>query len=370
MNVITKIIWKVSRNIATSLIDDIDKLLEFIGINRIFSFINSLPDNLINNTQFSDTSILHNRYTIPVPIHQNLDQTPTVTQFLNIANSEYTITGHPKETTPFLIHNKQVAIQDATTGMAAKVWKTNKNQLVISFQGTTGGDNLFLNPFLTISQLATDVQTNNQAVSQAEKKALQFTQYVVNEAEKQGYYTNDIFVTGHSLGGVEASYVAQQTGLAGMAFEAKGIPSSEIGHGQGNNFVSIVTYGDPMGEYASDTLPDSPLVTSMNPGEKHQFNHYGKLVMLGDVKDEIKIKNKLADWNSNSLNNIFDLINVFPDFIKYHLPNTQAADMGIKLSPHSILADTITTQHGPIVPIGNDTISQIMHYIPVNQNLS
>ncbi|WP_086632814.1 hypothetical protein [Commensalibacter intestini] len=62
---------------------------------------------------------------------------------------------------------------------------------------------------MTVSQIASDVQVWNQSISQGQKTALKFAQYAVHQAEAQGYTTNNIFVTGHSLGGIEASYVAQ-----------------------------------------------------------------------------------------------------------------------------------------------------------------
>jgi hypothetical protein len=37
------------------------------------------------------------------------------------------------------------------------------------------------------------------------------------------------FVTGHSLGGWEAEYVAQNTGLAGIGFESLGLSSRAPG---------------------------------------------------------------------------------------------------------------------------------------------
>lgn len=365
MSLFVKKLWSHARSAVTNVIDDINKFENVTGINNLLSFTMSIPDNLINHTTRTDLSVLNNNYTITAPTNQDINHTPTASEFLNAANTEYAITGTPDGMKPFLVNGKQLAIQDVASGMAAKVWVTSENQIVIAYQGTTGGDNLLLNPLMTVSQIASDVQVWNQSVSQGQKTALKFAQYAVHQAEAQGYTTNNIFVTGHSLGGIEASYVAQQTGLGGVAFESTGIPSSSTAH-NGDNFVSIVTNGDPVGEYASDTAKGNAFVTSMAPGANNEFNHYGTVVTVGDSADSASMLNKISDWNKNSLKNVVDIASIIPDMVKYHLPGTQAADMNITLSPHSLTADMIVTQHGPVVSMGNDSISQLMtHALPV-----
>lgn len=152
--------------------------------------------------------------------------------------------------------------------------------------------------------------------------------------------------------------------MAGIGFEATGIPFFDTAKGNGNNFVNVVTYGDPVGEYGSDTEKNAPFVTSMPAGKHNTLDHYGKVAMIGDAYDSIHMQNKLNDWDSASLENVFDIVNVIPDFFKYHLPNTQAQDMGMSLSSLSLIYDAFYTQHGPIIPMGNDTIFQAMNYTP------
>lgn len=368
MGYLVKQFWTCARNVVGSFLDDLDQIANNTGLNSLLSFTFSIPDNLINHTTTSKLSVLNNNYTITAPVNQDISNTPTVSEFLNAANTEYAITGTPGGMKPFLVNDKQLAIQDFASGMAAKVWVTNDNQVVIAYQGTGGGDNLLLNPAMLISQVATDIGVWNQTVTSAQENSLKFAQYVVHEAEKQGYNTNNIFVTGHSLGGIEASYVAQQTGLGGIAFEATGIPSSTTAKGDGSNFASIITYGDPVGEYASDTAAGTPFVTSMSAGENGQFDHYGKVVAIGDKADSIAMQNKLSNWNSLSLTNITSIISIIPDFLRFHLPGTQAANMGIDLSPRSLLYNFIVTQHGPVIPMGNDSILQAMdRVLPVTK---
>lgn len=93
---------------------------------------------------------------------------------------------------------------------------------------------------------------------------------------------DNIFITGHSLGSSVASYVGQQIGLAGVAFESTGIPSSSTAKGTGDNFINVVNYGDPWAEYESDTARNFAIVQALPAGESGDLNHCGKVVTVGD----------------------------------------------------------------------------------------
>ena len=75
--------------------------------------------------------------------------TPTVTEFLNAAISEYVIGGVPDGMKAFAVGGQQLSYYDTLTGAVAHTWITAENQVLISFAGTTGGENLLLNPLLT-----------------------------------------------------------------------------------------------------------------------------------------------------------------------------------------------------------------------------
>lgn len=361
-------IWKWGYSVVTDAIDDIQELLDKTQLNKFISHIVSIPDHYVNHVQMTNLNILNNDYTIQAPVNQDLTKTPTVEMFLSAANTTYTLTGKPWNLSPFLVNGEQVSIIDEITGMAAEVWKTDKNQLIIAFQGTTGGDNLLLNPALIITQVMSDLVIMNQSQPLCFDNSLKFTQYVVHEAELQGYTTNDIFLTGHSLGGTEASYVAQKTGLGGVSFESYALSAALTGNGNGSNFVSVETYGDPWGQYGSDTMPNSPLVTETTSIINTEYNHYGKVVQLGSLHDQARMESQYAHWGSSVLGNLVDFVKIIDDFFIYHLPITQARNMGITdLYPYSLILNTISTQHGPIAPIGQNTIQQALDYVPVQQ---
>ena len=100
--------------------------------------------------------------------------TPTVTEFLNAAISEYVIGGVPDGMKPFTVGGHQLTYYDTLTGAVAHTWTTAENQVLISFAGTTGGENLLLNPLLTAGGLLSDLQVLNRQVSnaQVESKAM------------------------------------------------------------------------------------------------------------------------------------------------------------------------------------------------------
>ncbi len=109
------------------------------------------------------------------------------------------------------------------------------------------------NPFIAVAQILTDLQViYTQTTPWAFTDALRFAERVQAAAAEQGYAPEDIFVTGHSLGGWEAQYVAQQIGLAGVGFESPGMSSTVPGNGADSMFVNVETYGDPAPFMASD----------------------------------------------------------------------------------------------------------------------
>ena len=93
---------------------------------------------------------------------------------------------------------------------------TPQNQVIIAYQGTTGGENIAINPLGAIGALVTDVGVYAGVTTPAELDSLNFAKFVTALANAQGFSTSNVFVTGHSLGGIEAEYVAAHTGLGGM----------------------------------------------------------------------------------------------------------------------------------------------------------
>ncbi len=265
---------------------------------------------------------------------------PTVSDFLNAANVEYIGNGTPAGLTPFLVNGAQLSYTDTSTGVHADVWQTAAGQVIVAFQGTQD-----------FQQFLVDIGVYLKEVTKGEQESAAFVQTALADAAAQGIAASDVFITGHSLGGIEAEYAAQQTGLAGIAFEPTGIPPGS-GPGNGSNFVDIVTYGDPVGNYCSDIKGLWPFAPPYVPGGG-KLPHYGQIVQIGDASDQKKL-------TKNALN----LVALFGLLLDYHLPGVQAHDLDVTLSPYSGVIDGIGDMKGAVIDVANDTISQLLAKYP------
>ena len=225
--------------------------------------------------------------------------TPTVSEFLNAANCEYLVNAIPAGMHAYTRNGTAVTFTDNADGVVAAVFVTSENQLIIAYQGTTGGLNFPLDPIAAASQVITDIgifldDTSKGRVPGAYRVALNFAKSVVTSASAQGYTASNVFVTGHSLGGIEAQYVAQQTGLGGMSFEATGLATKAAAGAIGSNFVNLVTDGDPVGNFSSDIQGEQPFApTFVSQGGRAP--HYGPIVTLGSATDQMSLSRTVAE---------------------------------------------------------------------------
>jgi hypothetical protein len=285
--------------------------------------------------------------------------TPTVAQFLNAANAEYVLGGVPAGMHPFTVLGIPVSYTNDLDGVSARVWVTPQNQIVIAYQGTTGGENIAINPAAAASQLIADIGVYAGITTPGEIDSLNFAKFVTSLANWQGYSTSNIFVTGHSLGGIEAEYVAAKSGLGGIGFESTGLPHFS-GEGAGANFVNIVTDGDPVGNYSSDIRGEQPFAPAYTQGGG-TLPHYGNVVTIGSPADQTTLTNDVAKWgDGNLLDQAAVLGNLVGLLLDFHLPGTQAHDLGVTLNPYSSLVDGGGVQTGPVFNVANDTIPQLL----------
>jgi len=296
---------------------------------------------------------------------QAASTTPTVTQLLDAANAEYIIGGVPAGMHAFKFLDVPVTYTDPIDGVAASVWVTPQNQLIIAYQGTTGGENIILDPAGAAAQVITDIgiflaDTSAGIRPAAYGDALDFAKLVVSMAATEGYSTANIFVTGHSLGGIEAAYVAQQTGLGGIGFEPTGLSTAPASGTTGTNFVNIVTDGDPVANFCSDLAGEQPFAPPyVAAGGKAP--HYGWIVVIGNAADQATLSQDVAKYGDG---NVVDAADVLADLValllEFHLPGVQAHDLGVTLSPSAAVVDGIGDLNGPVFNAANDTIPQLI----------
>ena len=225
----------------------------------------------------------------------NTPGAPTIGQLKEASADAYSPLGPtaPPGWKPFTDANgKQFSINNSN-GVTANAWVTDQNKIVIVYEGTN-----VLNPTSILADLPVALKQN----SAGEKDSVDFANEVSQAAKSDGYTSDDVFVTGHSLGGIEAEYVAQQTGLGGASFDATGIPPSATAVGDGKNFTDYLHYGDPVSNYASDASGDGQYKPT-------DLSHYGNVVFFGDQSAQTELEN-----NANTTN----VGGVAADFLKYH----------------------------------------------------
>jgi len=288
--------------------------------------------------------------------------TPTVSELLNASNAEYFI-GNPAPVgmKPFKIFGLPVTYTNTADGVSASVWVTAENQVIIAYQGTSGGENLLVDPGILITQIIDDFDAATVTNPPAYTDALNFANYVVGAANAQGYSTANIFVTGHSLGGIEAEYVASQTGLGGIGFEPTGLPAKDI-KTQATNFVNTVEYGDPVASYSSDVSGEQPFCPPYTAGSAGggPDPHYGLIIEFGSPADQATMTKDMANWQKSKSDDTATLANWVGLLLAHHIPGVQAHDLGVTLNPYSAIVDGIGVKTAPVWNVANLTIPQFV----------
>ncbi|MGV0849136.1 hypothetical protein ABQF03_02905 [Mycolicibacterium phlei] len=285
-------------------------------------------------------------------------KTPTGAQFLNAATAAYVLGGTPGGLQPFVVDGFQMSITNIFSGTVGKAWVTPEGQVIIAYQGTTGGSHLLFNPLIVISQLIADLQVAFTGTTPwAFHDAYNFAQRVRAEAAEQGYADSDIFVTGHSLGGWQAQYVSQRTGLAGIGFEGPGFNTKVPGNGADSLFVNIATYGSTAPLLATDLPGLQPFMPPFVPGGGSK-PHYGPIVMIGDPAAATPVYNAAALWGKGLIGSAIFLIDFLGNFFQYHLPGVQAYHLGV--TPDPGVVPWMGTRRGPVHDYADLTIQQLL----------
>jgi len=125
---------------------------------------------------------------------------------------------------------------------------------------------------------------NNQQHIPALTDAINFVGQALQEYYgKPGY--GEIYVTGHSLGGIEAEAEAKAWSniAGGITFGATGLPGNTTAGGPAT-LINYVEYGDPVGNYASDP------VNALSEQTLGVMYHYGQVMMIGSTQDVYQLQ--------------------------------------------------------------------------------
>lgn len=187
---------------------------------------------------------------------------PAISEFLQASAWTYT-QGQTPAPNPFTVNGKQMTSLDVASGFYGAAFLSMSGQVIVAFEGTDIGG-FEQQPEFVGAQLLADLTIYRGDKPPAFDDALAFTQAVIRQAAKVGISKDDVFVTGHSLGGGEAAYVAAQLGLGGATFGAPGIASDLVPAGAVSQLTNYVEWGDPVGNYSAPSFVESNILFSNN----------------------------------------------------------------------------------------------------------
>ncbi|MTJ80362.1 MAG: hypothetical protein F8N37_05005 [Telmatospirillum sp.] len=195
----------------------------------------------------------------------------------------------------------------------------NSGSLIIAYEGTSPAASTY-----GLATLKADAEIQqHHTPTQLFNDVAQFALASESAAQTHAGFNGNAYVTGHSLGGIEAEsaaiYLNSQSHNAqgvsfggGVTFGATGIPGYVNNPATAPKLVNYVDYGDPVGNYASHmpagTGNDYIAVPLITPPQ----DHVGTVAMVGDP----------GDWNV-----------VSPTFLTfgYHMLDHYAEDMGVSI---------------------------------------
>ncbi len=187
---------------------------------------------------------------------------PSVSEFLEASAWTYTQnTSKLKLVTPFKVNGQQMTSLDTAAGFFGGAFLSASGQVIVAFEGTDIGNFDNQHEFVS-AQLLADLMIYRGDKPPAFDDALAFTKAVVQQAAKAGISKDNVFVTGHSLGGGEAAYVAAQLGLGGATFGAPGIADDLVPSGAVSQLTNYVEWGDPVGNYSAPSFIESNILFS------------------------------------------------------------------------------------------------------------
>jgi len=289
-------------------------------------------------------------------------------EYLEASNVEYTgIMPENGDLKPLLDKQGNAVVSDISgDGFQAQAFLDPNNNVIVAFKGSLPNPSAPIGSYGQGSFDA-DAELALGQIPAALTDAKTFMKAVVDAANFNHIAAQNIFVTGHSLGGAEAEYVMGSfpTLGGGDTFGAPGI--NVTGLDTAADLTDYVAYGDPIGNFGSDTIAigADPLFGPSGVQHVGQVQYTGD-VSNGDVliSEEIKLPDQLL---------FFDL----PDAVgtahailvdqtnQYHLLNTSyAPDLDYSLDSNG---DAVANASiGPTAPagVGVDQVNLLLNQNP------
>ncbi len=183
-------------------------------------------------------------------------------------------------------------------GFYAQAYSDGNGNIIISFEGT--------DPSRTSSYSWGTFLADGMIFAHVDPPTFDEAYNFASQIKYQ-YLSSNVYVTGHSLGGAEAEYVALKMGPSlisgGVTFGAPGLPGYN-GPSNLGNLTDYVDFGDPIGNFISNG------------------NHYGTVQFVGFSGNASQLP-----WNSNLTFSTASTI-LTQDINAFHLLPTYALDLG------------------------------------------
>ena len=246
--------------------------------------------------------------------------TPGTKDYLFAVYASYGNTINDANLAPLLDSSgKDVESTDDLDGFHAQAFvDTATNSIVVAFEGTVFSLDIF-----DTDEFLYGVGTADDDLKIVEGKLPR--QLVDDAVNFIGYYVEPIsngkriYVTGHSLGGLEAEAVADELPVSvsgGTTFGAPELPGylGATSNANASDFDDYIDYGDPVGNYPE-------------PGGAYQ--HYGSVLDVGSKSDSPSAA-VFDELISNP-----SIFGTFDAFFKYHQLSHYADDLAIDLGEQS-----------------------------------
>jgi hypothetical protein len=249
---------------------------------------------------------------------------PTIPQYINASNAVYSrdYSRLPPDLRPFEAGGEHLALEITADGFYGAAFLTADNQIIVAFEGTHLSA-LEEEPAFVTAQLAADVEIYLGSAPAAYGDATDFTETVLAAAAAQGIDRGDVFVSGHSLGGAEAQYVAATLDLEGVTFGGPGLPASLVPSTGQERVTNIIGYGDPVGNYSASPNYLGDVLFS------DRILHFGEQDYVGDILGRLALQAAAALYGSSAADGLAALAALA---VEYHPLTQYAAALGVVLS--------------------------------------
>lgn len=262
---------------------------------------------------------------------------PATATLLNAANWTYDrdLANLPTGLRFLEANGQPLALEVTADGFYGAAFLTAANQVIVAFEGTHVSA-LSSDPEFVAAQVLADGLIFAGIAPPAFGDALRFTEAALAAAAAQGIPETAVYLTGHSLGGGEAAFVAAQLNLPGETYGAPGLPPGTIPTGATSLLTNYVEYGDPVGNYSAEPDVLNGFVQSPD------ILRFGPPSYLGSPLAGLALQaaGLLFGPDSTPEENAEGLAALGALARQYHVLTTYAADLGVTLqNPGETLSD-------------------------------